>query len=259
MAERVRQLALDLPPREASDAVALASHPGAPARQLALDLLPRTSFAAEDFLVGSSNERAYGLLEGWPAWPSRLMRLVGPPGSGKSHLAAMWASRAEAGIVAASELRGEAVPDLACKPALVIEDIDRGPLEEAALFHLVNLGRERRSYLLLTSTLPPDGCGFSTADLISRLRLAPSIELGPPDDDLLKSVLVKLFLDRQLLVDAAVIDFLAARIERSLGAARRIVAELDREALSRGRRVTRPIAAHILSHMRDDAPVEDGG
>lgn len=257
MAEPVRQLMLDLPPLQLETEPS-ANPPGGPARQLALDLPLRTSFAAEDFLIGSPNERAHALLESWPAWPNRLMRLSGPVGSGKSHLAAIWAGRAGAGIVAARHVVGASVPDLASRAALLIEDLDRGPLDEAALFHLVNLGRERGHDILLTSTSAPESCGLSTPDLLSRLRLAPSVELGPPDDELLRSVLVKLFLDRQLVVDAAVIEFLSTRIERSLGAARRIVAELDREALSLGRRVTRPIAASILMQTGNRASLEDG-
>ena len=50
----------------------------------------------------------------------------------------------------------------------------------------------------------------------------------------------------QLVVDPAVVAYIAMRIERSLNAARAIVAALDREALSRGKRVTRAMAAEIL-------------
>jgi chromosomal replication initiation ATPase DnaA len=94
-----------------------------------------------------------------------------------------------------------------------------------------------------------------TPDLKSRLRLAPSVSLEPPDDALLKAVLVKLFVDRQLVVDTSVVDFLTLRIERSLAAAAEVVAELDREALSRGRRITRPMAADLLGRA---AGTEEG-
>jgi len=132
-------------------------------------------------------------------------------------------------------------------PALVLEDIDQGPLAEGALFHLVNIARERRLPLLVTSAESFERCGIRTPDLLSRLRLAPSALIQPPDDALLKAVLVKLFVDRQLVVDTSVVDFLANRIERSLARAAEVVAELDREGLSRGRRITRPIAAALLA------------
>ena len=61
-------------------------------RQLALALGHTESFAREDFLGGPSNGAALTLIESWPDWPSRAVALVGPEGSGKSHLAAIWAA-----------------------------------------------------------------------------------------------------------------------------------------------------------------------
>jgi chromosomal replication initiation ATPase DnaA len=52
-------------------------------------------------------------------------------------------------------------------------------------------------------------------------------------------------------VDASVIDFLGFRLERSFEAAQNIVAALDREALARGRAVTRPLAAAVLKARPD--------
>lgn len=229
------------------------------ARQLVLDLPVTPSFGRDDFLVGASNARALALIEAWPAWPDRLLRIQGPAGSGKSHLGAIWAERAGAAIVPAASVTADRVPALADVEALVLEDLDRGvgrgEGDERALFHLVNLARERGRHILFTSALPPERCGLATPDLLSRLRLAPSCTLEPPDDGLLRAVLVKLFHDRQILVEAAVVDFVASRMERSLGAAQEIVVALDREAMSRGRRVTRPIAANILAQQHQgEAP-----
>ena len=218
-------------------------------RQLAFDLPLDPRYGREDFLVSPSNERAYGLIERWPDWPDRVLHLTGPKGSGKSHLASIWATSAHAWTIDAFEVSGERVPHLVSNGALVVEDGDRGERDEAALFHLLNLSRERGAYLLLTSAAPLDAWGIRTPDLLSRLRLAPSVTLDPPDDALLKAVLVKLFVDRQLVVDTSVVDFVALRIERSLARAADIVKALDREALSRSRRITRAMAADILGQL----------
>ncbi|HEX2552854.1 MAG TPA: hypothetical protein VHL98_04080 [Microvirga sp.] len=215
-------------------------------KQLAFDLPLDPRYGREDFLVSPSNEGAYAFIETWPDWPDPLLRLEGPPGSGKSHLAAIWATDANGWRVQANEVKAEAVPHLASKGALVIEDMDRGERDEAALFHLLNVARERRGSVLLTGASAADDWGLRTPDLLSRLRLAPAVRLESPDDALLKAVLVKLFLDRQLVVDTSVVDYISLRIERSLARAAEVVAALDREALSLGRRITRPMAARVL-------------
>ena len=76
------------------------------------------------------------------------------------------------------------------------------------------------------------------------------MQLGEPDLDLTKAVLFKLFSDRQIAVDPSVVGYIALRIERSLEAARGIVAALDREALARGKPVTRAMAAAIAARRR---------
>jgi chromosomal replication initiation ATPase DnaA len=224
--------------------------PDAP-KQLALDLPLDPRYGREDFLVSPSNDAAYSLIEHWPDWPDTILLLRGPRGSGKSHLASIWATAAKAWTANAGEITSERVPHLVSNGAVVIEDADRGHRDERALFHLLNLVRERKASLLVTCEAPPDRWGLQTPDLLSRLRLAPSVALGAPDDALLKAVLVKLFVDRQLVVDTSVVDYIALRIERSLQRAAEIVAELDREALSRGRRISRPIAAVVLGSARD--------
>ena len=222
----------------------------APPRQLAFDLPLDPRYGAEDFLVSPSNEAAYGLIEAWPDWPDTVLLLNGPAGSGKSHLASIWATRAHAWTAPAAEVGGERVTHLISNGALVIEDIDRREgRDEAALFHLLNLARERRTPVLLTASGPVEGFGLGVADLRSRLRLAPGATILPPDDALLRAVLVKLFVDRQLVVDLTVVEALALRIDRSLARAREVVAELDRDALGRGRRITKPLALAVLDRI----------
>lgn len=223
-------------------------------KQLAFELPLDPRYGREDFLVSPSNERAYGLIERWPDWPDMILVLTGPRGSGKSHLASIWATAAHAWTIDAFEAAGGRVPHLVSNGALVIEGADGPERDEASLFHLLNLARERGASVLVTGSAPVEQWGIATPDLLSRLRLAPSASIEPPDDALLRAVLVKLFIDRQLVVDTTVVDFIAMRIERSLARAAEIVAALDREALSRGRRITRPMAAELLD---DDMEADD--
>jgi chromosomal replication initiation ATPase DnaA len=215
-------------------------------RQLALALAHHESLAREDFLAGPSNAAALALIERWPDWPDRVLALVGPAGSGKSHLAAIWAERAGARLLAARALEEANLPAQLATGALVLEDLRAGAIGETALFHLLNLAREERAFVLLTSRNAPAAWPLRIADLASRLRAVPVAALEAPDDGLLRAVLVKLFADRQLAVDETLVGYLAVRIERSIPAARAAVAELDAASLRLQRPVNRALAAAIL-------------
>ena len=141
--------------------------------------------------------------------------------------------------------------------AVAVENLHAGPLDEAALFHLLNLAGERQAPVLLTSRTAAAALPVKLPDLASRLRAARPVDLGAPDDDLLRRVIVKLFADRQLAVDSAVVDYIALRMERSLQGANAIVADLDREALAAGVPVTRRLAAGALARVFGRPP-EDG-
>jgi chromosomal replication initiation ATPase DnaA len=220
--------------------------------QLPLDLALNPMFGREDFLVGPSNEQAYSLIDLWPDWPDRILLLVGPEGSGKSHLAAIWAAQAKARVLSGRSLDHADPPALAAAGAIVLEDMDRGAVHERPMFHLLNLARETSAFLLATARTGPEHWGIDTPDLLSRLRLAPRMEIGPPDDALLRAVIVKQFLDRQIVVDTSVVEYLLSRIERSFAAAQRAVETLDKAALAERRRITRQFAAGVLEKARAD-------
>ncbi|WP_425349163.1 HdaA/DnaA family protein [Methylobrevis pamukkalensis] len=134
----------------------------------------------------------------------------------------------------------------------MVEDADDPGLDQTALFHLINAVRERGGHLLLTARREPGDWPVSLPDLASRLRAARPLRLGPPDDDLLARLLVKLFADRQIEVERNVVDYLTARIERSFDAANRIVDDLDRASLALGRRVTRALAARLVGETSEN-------
>ncbi|HYV72516.1 MAG TPA: DnaA/Hda family protein [Pseudolabrys sp.] len=215
-------------------------------RQLVLDLDHSVSFAREDFLSGPSNIAALTLIERWPDWPSRMVALTGPEGSGKSHLAAIWADESGARELSAKFLSIADVPGTLATGALVVEDLEAEDLDEHALFHLINLAREEDAYVLLTSRNAVASLPVTIRDLASRLRALPAVIVTPPDDVLLRSLLIKLASDRQLALDESVINFLVNRIDRSFAAARNAIQTLDDEAMRRHRPVTRALAVELF-------------
>ena len=208
--------------------------------QLPLELPVDNAVGRDDLVVGEANSVAVEIIDRWPDWPTSLVILAGPSGSGKSHLAAIWAKEANAWTGCAANLADAEGKNIA------IEDIGNEPFDETALFHLINQVREKGGFILLTSTSWPQSWNIALPDLMSRLRAATLVELKEPDDMLLKMTLTKLFSDRQIKVERNVIDFLVLRMERSINTARLIVERLDQQALATGKPITRPMAAKML-------------
>lgn len=215
--------------------------------QLAFDLPVREALGWHDFLVGPSNAAAVALIDRWPQHWSGAAVITGPEGSGKTHLANVWRRKSEAAVLEASQIESGTVATVRPSMTLVIENIDRGIGNETALFHVLNLVREARVSVLLTSRIPAGELIIALPDLRSRLRALDMAVILPPDDALLGSVLVKLFADRQLTVEPAVVSFMLTRMERSMQAARRTVAQIDSLALAMQRKVTKQLVTTVLA------------
>ena len=235
-----------------------------PPRQLALDLPVRTALGAEDFLISPVNAPAVEIIDRWPQWPAPAVLIHGEPGVGKSHLVAVWRTRSGARSVAYADLGEPALAALRDTGVLAVEDIDRADTagaersreRERLLFHLLNLARESRGTILLTSRLAAGDLGIGLPDLRSRLRALPAAAISAPDDALLGALLVKLFTDRQLMVEPQILSYLLNRMERSADAARRIVGRIDAEALARRSKVSKALVSAVLAE--DGADVADG-
>ena len=216
-------------------------------RQMAFDLGLHEDFSRDGFFPSPANAAALATIAGWTDWPLRRLLLIGPNGAGKTHLAHIWAAEAGAMILSAADLAPHDPTSLPL--AVVVEDAAEMaglPAHEEALFHLINHMAAAGGHLLLTAQCPPRDWGLTLPDLLSRLQATAIARLDPPDDALLSAVLVKLFADRQIAVPANLIPYLTARMDRSIAAARHLVATLDARALALGRPITRALAAELL-------------
>jgi chromosomal replication initiation ATPase DnaA len=183
----------------------------------------------------------------WPNWPQASVVVVAPAHAGKTHLGNVWRLKSGAARLEAATLREADVAGAAVHAAVLVEDLHAGIGDERALFHLLNLVREHKLSMLLTSRTAPGEIEAALPDLRSRLRALPVVTIAPPDEALLKAVLVKHFTDRQLAVEPGVIAYIALRMERSMEAAAALVAEIDRAAMAAHRKVTRALAAQVLA------------
>lgn len=217
--------------------------------QLALGFPRKPAMSCADFLVAESNSEAVGWLRCWPRWPTPTLIIHGPEGCGKTHLAHAFAEQSKARVICTDELVGiDPLALLAEAPGAVIDDADACVTDgcERALLHLVNAVAETGRTLLLTARQAAGHWPVALPDLRSRLNAAAGAGICEPDDVLMRAVLGKLFVERQLRVGEEVLSYILARIERSLRAASLLVARLDAEALAAQRPVTIPLVREVL-------------
>ena len=212
--------------------------------QLTLDLPVRTALERTDFLVAPSNSDAVEWVDKWPDWPIHVLVLVGPPKSGKTHLAHVWREQADAFWYDQGSL--DACLEQAGKGRSICLDIDGAIEDEEALFHLYKWSKEHGANLLITASEPPKAWTIKLPDLRSRLLACNVVGVGVPDDQLLAAVMVKLFSDRQVAITEDVLRYLVPRIERSFESAARVVDKLDKASMAKGRAVTVPLAKQVL-------------
>ncbi|MBU0585215.1 MAG: hypothetical protein KKB66_05810 [Alphaproteobacteria bacterium] len=222
-------------------------------QQLPLDLGHSIGHSRDELVVSDANREAVSLIDRWPDWPAPVVVLAGPAGSGKSHLASIWAETTGASVLSAGSIE-QCIEGLDLSRPVLIDEADR-MLDEQGLFHLINAMRGAGMQILLTSRRFPSAWGVTLPDLASRLKAAATVEILEPDDLLLAAVITKLFADRQVEVEQHVVQFLVRRIERSLSTALDVVERLDRAALEQNSRITRALAAETVSAM-DQGQVE---
>ncbi len=206
----------------------------------------------EDFIVSDANSTAFGLVAGGD-WQDGRLVLVGPPSSGKSHLASVWAKETGVPVVGARDLSDTWFDDIPAA-GMAVDDADRvasRPELEESLHHLLNHVFQRGGRMLLAAREPPANWSIRLPDLRSRLEGASLAVIGRPDDRLLTGILVKLFADRRVAVPPGVVEYVVPRMERSFAAAVRIVEGMDRRSLVEGRKISRRLAADVLNGMME--------
>ena len=214
--------------------------------QLTFDLGHRPAFGRDDLLVAPGNSEAVAWVDRWPAWPAHALAIFGPPGCGKSHLAQVFALRADARVLDAAALENAHVAQLIeAHRCFVVED-GESLKDERALLHLLNTVKERGGHVLLTSRIPPARWAVVLPDLKSRVAAVQAVGIAVPDDATMEAVLVKLFADRQIAVEPDVIAFLVRRIDRTFASARDVVTRADQAALVGKRAPTIPLLKQVL-------------
>ena len=213
----------------------------------------RQPLRAEDWVAHVGVADAMAAVQAWPAWPGGALCLVGPAGSGKSHLARLWAQRVGA---VSPHLEGACLPE--SRVPLLLEDADQRRGDET-LFHLVDQAAKPGAGLLLTARTPPRLWPVEVPDLRSRLNALAVAELAEPDDEGLSRLLERGFRARHVRPAPGLLTYLLRRVERSAAAAMEIAERLDQAALAAGKPVSRSFARELLGDQADLFEDEEPG
>jgi len=214
--------------------------------QLTLRFPRSQRYTETAFRPAPCNEAACAWLGRVGEWPGGRLALWGEAGSGKTHLLHIWAERTGAVLWDGPSLRG--LPELPGSGGIAVDDAD-ATLDETALLHLLNAAGEAGLPVLLAGRSPPARWETRLPDLATRLRAITAVEIGAPDDRQLRVLLARLFAERQVEVQPAVLGWLLRRLPRTPETLREAVARLDEAALARGSAITRALAADVLADL----------
>ena len=181
------------------------------------------------------------MINRWPNWSSRKIIIFGDSGTGKTHLSRIWQKKTSAIILNLNKFKKIRFDNFFLKKKFfIIENIsnffdkikkkDKDNLEKN-LLHFYNLIEEKKGYLILTALNSPKFWKINLPDLKSRILSSIAVKIKKPNDELLSSVLVKLFLDKQILIDKKIIKFIVYRSERSFTNLQNIVNKIDKQSL----------------------------
>lgn len=238
-------------------------------RQFRLPLTAPPRWDRESFASSPTNAQAVESLDAWPAWPEGRLALVGPAGTGKTHLARDWAARTGAVVIEAASTAPRSedgkpldLASLRGRP-LLVEDADRrcegGLVDDETLFHLINMAGVDGGSLLLTGRLAPVAWEAAVPDLRSRLNALTVARIEEPDDVVLEAVLRRGFEAAGIRPAADLYAYLMARLPRSAPAALAAVAALDEASSQQGREVNKALALAVLDFGGDEAEDDDEG
>lgn len=217
--------------------------------QIQFSFANNDNYNSEEFILSTSNHEAYDWLAKWPNENSTYKTLImyGVIGSGKSHLSNIWLKRNEARYIYSEQFEKIISCDLLeSNSKYLCEDIERIS-DEVMFFNFINYANRKNSYILFTSNKNPKDITFKLPDLESRILSIPTVKINPPDDDMLKMILIKFFSDRQLRISREVIDFIINRSDRSIYYLQDIVSKIDIMSMQKHKNITIPFIKQVLT------------
>ena len=190
-----------------------------------------------NFFVNKTNFHAFNRLINQE---STLSFLYGPKKSGKSFLSNIWKNKYNA-----IKLSNNFEELIKKKDNILIDDLYF--FDQEIIFHLVNYCILNKLRILITSPYKINDINFKFNDLPSRLKTFSFLEINKPDDEMLLTILTKLLVDKQFIVNSNdIFEYILRRVDRSYKGIYDIVDKLDILSLEKKRQLTIPLIKEIL-------------
>mgnify|MGYP001245213850 CR=1 FL=1 len=190
-----------------------------------------------NFFVNETNFHAFNRLINKE---STFSFLYGPKKSGKSFLAYIWKKKYNA-----NKLSNNFEELIKKKDNILIDDLYS--FDQEIIFHLVNYCILNNLKILITSPYKINDIKFKFNDLSSRLKTFSFLEINIPDDEMLLTILTKLLIDKQFIVNSNdIFEYIIRRVDRSYKGIYDIVDKLDVLSLEKKRQLTIPLIREIL-------------
>ena len=190
-----------------------------------------------NFFVNKTNFHAFNRLINQE---STFSFLYGPKKSGKSFLSNIWKNKYNA-----IKLSNNFEELIKKKDNILIDDLFF--FDQEIIFHLVNYCILNKLRILITSPYKINDINFKFNDLPSRLKTFSFLEINKPDDEMLLTILTKLLVDKQFIVNSNdIFEYILRRVDRSYKGIYDIVDKLDILSLEKKRQLTIPLIKEIL-------------
>lgn len=204
----------------------------------------RLSFAEME--KTSSNRAAIAAVRRVEHWPYHVFCLIGPRQSGLTTIAQAWAEERDGTCLLPTELNMLMSQQLEAYAAgsLAVDRADEFA-DGMQLLTMISAAERLGGHILLTANTAPSQWPASTRDLASRLRSAPIVELGNPDEALMRARIRRACDRAYLKLPKPVEDYLVIRLGLSFALIEDAILQLDGAA--GGRPLSVPMAREVLA------------
>jgi|TARA_B110000259_G_scaffold179039_1_gene218088 chromosomal replication initiation ATPase DnaA len=206
----------------------------------------KTNYYEEDFYVSTNNFSAYKLIESWPQWSSRYVNIFGPSGCGKTHLANIFKKKINSFFIKASELNNSSLPLIKLKECLIIDDY-KNNIDEKLFYSVLNQSHQSNQYVIVNSLKPIKLLKIELNDLKSRFDNFIDIGIDLPTDDLIRVILTKNFSDKQVNIEAKLLEYVLKNIDRSYEDIFDLIDKVDALSLSTGKSININLIKKVLN------------